>query len=500
MTTLSKNNHSRIILIFLAVFIFSSTIPAQVTYKKYEMRGVWIATVGNIDYPSQRKSSTEAKITELKTMLQSLKDCGINTVFFQVRTECDALYPSQIEPWSYWLTGEQGTAPDPVFDPLQIAIDESHRLGMELHAWFNPYRAVKTKGDYQLASNHVAVKHPDWILTFKEYQMLNPGLPAVEDYIVSVMEDVLNRYDIDGIHFDDYFYPYGPKVSDEDAETFKQYPRGITSIDDWRRDNINKLMARLYASITAKKPYVKFGISPFGIVENKYTGTTGFESYKILYCDPLNWIDNKIVDYVLPQLYWEMNHEKAPFAKLLPWWAKVTKPALLTIGLYSSNLLSEKFKGNPSELANQMRMIRNTGNTFGEVFFSAKSITKNRGAFADSLKYNFYLYPALPPVMSWKLKNEFIAVPSGKLQFNNGAISLNWKSSVSNIAGYVIYRFESADSININDAKAIRAIVPAHESSYTEYLAVPRNFTYAITVYNREGNESAPLILPLEFK
>ncbi|MBI2418696.1 MAG: family 10 glycosylhydrolase [Ignavibacteriales bacterium] len=477
------------------------TSNAQPTYNKREMRGVWIATVANIDYPSSRKLGTEEKITELKNMLVNLKDAGINTIFFQVRTECDALYQSSIEPWSYWLTGKQGQAPDPFFDPLQVAVEESHKLGMELHAWFNPYRAVKNPGEYTPAQNHVAVQHPDWILSFKDYQMLNPGMPQVEDFIVSVMDDVMGRYDIDGIHFDDYFYPYGPKVQFEDTATYKAYPRGISNIDDWRRDNINKLMARLYKSIQSKKPYIKFGISPFGIVENKYTGTNGFESYKILYCDPLNWIENKIVDYVLPQLYWDMNHEKAPFAKLLPWWAKVTKPALLTIGLYSSNFLGDKFKGSPSELQNQMRMIRSTDNVFGEVFFSAKSISKNRAGFADSLRYNFYLYPALPPAMPWKITGVPAAPEKCTVNYKDGKITINWSKSVSSLTGnYVIYRFESADSLNINDPRAIRAVIPKEQLSYSDYMAFPRDVTYAVTTLSREGSESIPLFVKLQFK
>jgi uncharacterized lipoprotein YddW (UPF0748 family) len=241
--------------VLILLLLVSFQIIAQIIPPKREFRGAWVATVANIDWPKNRPNATSGEqISDLITILKKLKESGINAVMFQVRTECDALYNSKFEPWSYWLTNQQGKAPEPFFDPLEYAIDEAHKLGMELHAWFNPYRAVKNVGDYDPAENHVSVTHPDWILNFGNYKMLDPGLPEVKEFVLNVMKDVLHNYDIDGIHFDDYFYPYSPKVSSEDAETYEKYGSQFDNIDDWRRDNINSLMAMIYEEIKKEKP------------------------------------------------------------------------------------------------------------------------------------------------------------------------------------------------------------------------------------------------------
>jgi uncharacterized lipoprotein YddW (UPF0748 family) len=216
------------------------------------------------------------------------------------------------------------------------------------------------------------------------------------------MTDVLENYDVDGIHFDDYFYPYGPKVSNEDSTTYVNYPRGFSNIDDWRRDNINQLMREIYEIVNEKKPYVKFGISPFGIVLNEYAGTNGFNSYDIIYCDPLTWLNEQIVDYVTPQIYWEMDHKLAPYRKLLPWWSTVTNDRHLYIGQYSSKMFAKDYKGNYTEIGDQIKMNRSTANVLGSVYFSAKSISLNWAGFADTLQNNYYKYAAIPPQMEWK--------------------------------------------------------------------------------------------------
>ncbi|HVO72737.1 MAG TPA: family 10 glycosylhydrolase, partial [Ignavibacteriaceae bacterium] len=267
----------------LFLIIFSSLISSQAVYPKRELRGTWIATVANVDWPSSPYLSSGEKIKELVEIFEKLSQAGINTVFFQVRTECDALYKSGFEPWSYWLTGEQGREPDPFFDPLEFAIDEAHRRGMELHAWLNPYRVVKTVGEYEISKTHISMTHPEWILSFRSaggsYKMLDPGIPAVRDYITAIVSDIAGRYKVDGIQFDDYFYPYTPKISNEDSLSFIHYGSGFYNIEEWRRNNINLLVAQVYDKINSINPRIKFGISPFGILENKYAGTNGFESY-----------------------------------------------------------------------------------------------------------------------------------------------------------------------------------------------------------------------------
>lgn len=488
-----KNKIQLTILFSFTVLFLYGCAPYEFTGKR-EMRGVWIATVANIDWPVSRNHSTEQKINDLKQELDKLKEAGINAVFFQVRTECDALYESEYEPWSYWLTGKQGAAPEPYFDPLKIVIEESHRRGMELHAWLNPYRAVKKVGDYPAAPNHIAVTVPTWILTFNDYKMLDPGLPAVRDYIKMVVGDIIQKYDVDGIHFDDYFYPYSPKVSNEDSLTFLQYNNGIRNVDDWRRYNINTMIAMVQDTIKKVKPWVKFGVSPFGIVENKYAGTSGFNSYSILYCDPLTWIKDKTVDYIVPQLYWEMEHDKAPYSKLLPWWASVSGDVHLYIGLYSSRLASPKYDKAKDEIERQIKLNRETANVSGHIFFSSKSITSN--AFKDfflRLKTELHTYPALPPVMAWQ---NFV-VPSAPAKLNavytGGKVKLSWEQSdKSNVAGYIIYRFKSDEEADLNDASKIIGVIPgAEQSEFIDDLkGETGDFDYIISAHNRLYQES----------
>ncbi|MGH7451691.1 MAG: glycoside hydrolase family 10 protein, partial [bacterium] len=273
---------------------------------KREFRGAWIATVINLDWPSTPGLAPGTQRGELMRLLDELQAAGINAVMFQVRSECDAMYASTIEPWSYWLTGGQGRAPSPFYDPLQFAVQEAHKRGMELHAWLNPYRSVREIGSYANAANHVSVQHPEWLFRAGNTRVLDPGLPMVRAYVTSVVMDVVNRYDVDGIHFDDYFYPYPPdQISNQDDATFANYSRGFTNRGDWRRDNVNLLIKMIHDSIQVVKPYVKFGISPFGIWRNGIpTGITGLDAYNTIYCDALAWLQQQTIDYLTPQLYW----------------------------------------------------------------------------------------------------------------------------------------------------------------------------------------------------
>ena len=490
--------------IFFSCFIFLlllQQIFAQNVSPKREFRAAWIATVANIDWPISNSATSEEQMDELKSMLDSLKYVGMNALFFQIRTECDALYDSQIEPWSYWLTGEQGTAPNPYYDPLKFVIDESHKRGMELHAWFNPYRAVKNIGAYKQSEDHVSALHKDWLIKSGDYEMLDPGLSEVREHIKSVMKDVLTRYDIDGIHFDDYFYPYTP-ITNEDSLTFAKYNHGITDIDDWRRDNINLLMAEIYGIIQSNKPKVKFGISPFGIVLNKYAGTNGFNSYDILYCDPLNWLENKIVDYITPQIYWEIGHSKADYLKLLPWWAEVTNERHLYVGHFSSKMVAANYKGKRSEIGDQIRLNRTTENVLGSVFFSAKTISRNWSGLADSMKNDWYKQTALPPVMPWK--DNIIPFPVENLRRieTNSGVLIFW--DLPNSAEdddfpnyYIVYRFDNENEINLNDPSKIIAKITNKNTSYFDFPELERGKTYfyVVTSLDRLHNESEGVIL-----
>ncbi|HEX9972655.1 MAG TPA: family 10 glycosylhydrolase, partial [bacterium] len=260
----------------------------------------------NLDWPSSPSLNPDRQRSELVSTLDQLRAVGINAIFFQVRPECDAFYQSTYEPWSYFLTGKQGKAPSPFYDPLEFAISEAHKRGMELHAWFNPYRAIREIGSFQIDSTHVTVRHPDWAIQIGNFKFLNPGLPMVREHVTAVIIDVARRYDIDGIHFDDYFYPYPPNnITNEDDQTFANYSRGFTGRGDWRRDNVNLFIEMVYDTIQAIKPYVKFGVSPFGIWKNGVpSGITGLDAYSAIYADAVTWFNKQIVDYVAPQLYW----------------------------------------------------------------------------------------------------------------------------------------------------------------------------------------------------
>lgn len=459
---------------------------------KRELRGAWVATVANIDWPKNKNASSGEQIKELIDIFDKLKDAGMNAIFFQIRTECDALYNSPYEPWSHWLTGAQGTEPKPFYDPLEFAIAEAHKRGMELHAWFNPYRAEKKTGDYPLSPHHVTLRKPEWILNFPDYKMLDPGNPQVREYVREIVADVVTRYDVDGIHFDDYFYPYGPKVSNEDSLSFALYHNNITNIDDWRRYNINSLMAELNEIIKAVKPRVKFGISPFGIVRNEFAGTSGFNSYDILYCDPLNWIENKSVDYVLPQLYWEVGHEKADYAKLLPWWASVTKDVHLYIGEYSGRFTSPNSKGKPSELGDHLRMTREYNTIHGSVYFSSSSITRNSAGLADSMKMDWFADPAFPPLMAWKDAVPPNAPHGVTAEKTERGIAVTWKQPLPASDGdlpygYIIYKKDAGTGkfnlLKIQHSPSLRYIdkVEDKEAPVAEYKVVSFDRLYNIS-------------------
>jgi uncharacterized lipoprotein YddW (UPF0748 family) len=487
----------------LLIFVIVNQTFSQNIYPKRELRGVWIATVANIDWPASCSDSTQKQMADLISMFDKLKAAGINTVFFQVRTECDAFYNSPYEPWSYWLTGEQGKAPNPFYDPLAFAIAEAHKRGMELHAWFNPYRAYHKQTDYELASNQITKTHPAWILKFKDLSILNPGIPAVNHYIAKIIADVVRRYDVDGIHFDDYFYPYSPKIKNEDAKTFLKYQGRFTNIADWRRNNINQMVAEVYDSIKSINPRVKFGISPFGIVENKFAYTKGMESYNILYADPVTWLKDKTVDYILPQLYWAIGNKAADYASLLPWWALSAGKRQVYVGLFSTKIAAPDYKGSPTELESEINLSRQMIRTFGTCFYSAKSIALNYSHFADSLKV-YYKHPSLIPAMPWIDSVSPLTPANLSATEDSSSIILTWNppppaKDLDTAYKYVIYRFDYPEQVNIDDAWHIMNIQNGGIRIFSDTTVdrIRRQYTYAVTALDRLNNESPPKIFTI---
>ncbi len=432
-------------------------------------------------------------------MLDRLKDAGINAVFFQVRSECDAMYDSAIEPWSYWLTGQQGRAPDPWYDPLAFAVEEAHKRGMELHAWFNPYRAYRGSG-YANSPQHVVQTHPEWTLQFGSLRILDPGRAAVRDYVTSVVMDVVRRYDIDGVHFDDYFYPYPPnQITTHDAATFAEESRGITSLFEWRRDNVNLFISQLADSIRAEKPAVKFGISPFGIWKNGVPlGIRGLDAYNVLYADPTAWVEAGSVDYLVPQLYWPFGGAQ-DYAKLAPWWAEQIRDRHLYIGQALYRADTRTFSGglfSPAEIPEQVRFNRDYLGILGNVFFRARNITHYPSqGIVDVLKTDLYRFPALTPPMGWKT-DETLPVPENvRLEWTaDTELTLSW-DPVDGARRYAVYRTRSETVPDLGGASrdARNLLAVTGETAVTDRPGIASDpYYYFVQAVGANSGESGP--------
>ncbi|MFK4301031.1 MULTISPECIES: family 10 glycosylhydrolase [unclassified Paenibacillus] len=359
------------------------------------MRGAWISTI-NGDWPSSAaRSSTEKQKQEFTKMLDDLQGMGINAVFVQVRASGDALYPSNLVPWSKYLTNTQGK--NPGYDPLKFMISESHKRGMEFHAWFNPFRANSTGTTSGLAANHVANQHPDWIVKNGSQLYINPGIPAARQHVIAAIMEVVDGYDIDGVHLDDYFYPYSGTF-DDDA-TFQAYNANkISNKGDWRRDNVNSFVRDLGKSIHASKSKVQFGISPFGVWRNKSQDLTGSDTkagvtaYDTTFADVRTWINKGWIDYVAPQIYWSIGFPAAGYDKLVAWWSNEVKNSdvKLYIG-HSPYKIGTPEKGwqSAEELIKQLKLNENYNQIKGDIYFSAQHLRKNPYGLIQLLQ-NYY--------------------------------------------------------------------------------------------------------------
>jgi len=481
--------------ILFCLLSISSILAAQENnFPKREFRAVWVATVANLDWPKNRDTIPDVQRAELDTLMLRLKNIGFNAVLFQVRPECDALYRSELEPWSYWLTGAQGNAPNPEWDPLQYAVELAHRLGMELHAWFNPFRAERTAGMYPLASSHVINKHPEWILTFNNnLRMLDPGNPEVRKYVAEIVSDVVRRYDVDGIHWDDYFYPYPPNnITAQDDSSYAAFNSRKLNKSDWRRENINVLVKMVADSIKAIKPWVKFGISPFGVWKNERPN--GTSAYDNLYNDAVYWMQQRYLDYLSPQLYWQMGSAN-DYSKLLLWWNSQVNGRHLYPGHAAYRMNESNWEA--SEILNQLRLDRKILANSGAVFFRATlGILNNPKGFADSLKNNFFHYPALVPSMPWIDSIPPLSPLNLTAAVNANAIILQWQKPSTTLDGdsakrFVIYKAETPDTININEVKQILAITTYSETDFSDTAVVDGGtYSYAVTSLDKLNNES----------
>ena len=371
-----------------------------------ELRAVWVATVGNIDWPSSNRLSSAVQKAELVAIMDRAAALKLNTVILQVRASCDAIYPSSIEPWSEYLTGTMGQAPRPVYDPLAFAIEQAHKRGLELHAWFNPFRARQAAAKSPISPNHISRTHPELVRRYGSMLWLDPGEPAAQDYSLRVVMDVLRRYDIDGVHFDDYFYPYkeqdasGKEMDFPDTASWQRFGRaGQLSRDDWRRENVNAFIRRVYDSIKATKPWVKFGISPFGIWRpGSPAQIQGYDAYAKLYADSRLWLSKGWLDYFAPQLYWGMDQSAQSLPVLLKWWAgQNSKGRVLAPGIDSTKVGRQ---WSSSEIIRQIKATRGAPGVSGHVHWSMKALMHN-GQFTSELESQLYNRPALTPPCAW---------------------------------------------------------------------------------------------------
>jgi len=377
-----------------------------------EFRGVWVATVANIDWPSKPGLSVEKQQAELIAILDKSVQMHLNAVVFQVRPACDAFYASPFEPWSEYLTGQQGQAPSPMYDPLEFAVTEAHKRGLELHAWFNPYRARHNESKSPTSADHVSKTHPELIRKYAKFLWLDPGEPGVQDYTTQVVMDVVKRYDVDGVHLDDYFYPYrendsrNREIPFPDEASYQKYTQGggTLSRDDWRRENVNILIQRLYKEIKQEKPWVKFGISPFGIWRpGNPTQIKGFDAYVQIYADSRKWLQEGWCDYFTPQLYWKIDQTPQSYPVLLNWWINQNSQARhIWPGNYTSRVGDDsKAPWTLHEIVYQVKTTRGHAGSTGNVHFSMKAFLKNQGGIADGLAKSVYGLPALVPASPW---------------------------------------------------------------------------------------------------
>ena len=475
---------------------------------KYEFRGVWVATVGNIDFPSSKLLSTDAQKEEFIRLLDMNKRNGMNAVLVQIRPAADAFYPSEYEPWSEFLTGKQGTPPNPYYDPLKFMITETHKRGMEFHAWMNPYRAVFNIYKSSISPTHITKLHPDWFITYGQNKIFDPGNKEAQNFVVDVVKDVVKRYDIDAIHFDDYFYPYHIAGKEfMDTASYRKYGNGM-SLGDWRRSNVDSIIRHISIAIKEENKYCKFGISPFGVWRNSDDDPEGSNTksavtnYDDLYADILLWLENKWIDYAVPQLYWEISQKYLSFKVLTDWWARHAYGRQLYIGqgIYRALEPHSYAWHHKDELPNQIQYLRQYPQIEGSVFFSSNTFNSNPNGWSDTLRNNYYKYPALVPPMPWidstKPLPPVLSYDSSKPTFFTSSIDLYFRDTIKNdlINRYVIYRFNDLDNLDQNDPKNIKDIIVSGNHFYRLIFDVPafqKEIVIAATALTKTNNESA---------
>ena len=471
---------------------------------KRQLRGEWIASVVNIDWPSRPGLSVEQQKAELIRWYDEAVDRQLNAVVVQVRPTADTFWPSDLEPWSKYLTGTQGK--DPGYDPMAFAVREAHRRNLEFHAWFNPYRVSMDTNREALVPSHPARQHPDWVVAYGGKLYYNPGIPAVRALVEDVILEAVTRYDIDAVHFDDYFYPYPVSgVAFPDDDTYAQYGAGYATKADWRRANVDALVQELDARIHAAKPWVKFGVSPFAVWRNIATDpegsqtTAGAQTYDDLYADTRKWVREEWLDYVAPQVYWTIGFPPADYAKLVPWWSDQVEgtDVQLYIGqaTYKVGTSTQSPEwSDPREMSRHLSYNRGYPEVVGDIYFSAKDVRANRLGHMDIVEAEHYSHPALIPVTAG-VPGTAPEAPQGTVARRvDGGVRVTWSGAGTS---YAVYRFDGLapriSPCDFADASHLVASVRGSGSRTTSWLDTTPTVgasTYYVTALDRAYRES----------
>ncbi|MEX0315090.1 MAG: glycoside hydrolase family 10 protein [Allomuricauda sp.] len=492
----------RIIFITSVLFCFSCSV-----YKtpQTEFRGVWIATVVNIDWPKNANDDSEKQQKDFIEILDFYQDLNFNAAIVQIRTAGDAFYESDLAPWSKYLTGTEGKAPENFKNPLKWMIEETHKRGIEFHAWLNPYRATFDLDTLALSSEHDFYQYPDWMLKYGKKYYYNPGLPEVQQKLTEVIEEIVANYDVDAIHFDDYFYPY--KIKDEvfnDSLAFQTYGLQNQSLEDWRRSNVDSLVKKAHLAIKKTKPWVQFGISPFGVWKNKSTDLKGSDTragqttYEDLYADPLLWMEKGWLDYLVPQAYWSMEYPPASHRLITQWWSKNAKNTNLYIGngTYKIKNNADKAWKRKSEIPKQLSLARSTPEITGNVFFSAKSLIGQHEKVTNRLKRKFYTYPSQNPIGLVKTKRDLpnLEIESKTMRDGQLKICVSHKDSVPGF----LHLYSLSKSVPIQKqliGKHYLSVEEKHSCFQLELTNKQLKNTLSISLMDAYGNENQPQII-----
>lgn len=468
-----------------------------------EFRAAWVATVDNIDWPSKRGLPTQRQIDEMQAIFEKASEMNLNAIIFQIRPHADAMYDSKIEPWSEYLTGRQARAPQPYWDPLEYAVKEAHKRGIELHVWFNPYRAWHPAAKGEKSDQYIGKTNPELVKTYGRFEWMDPGEPKVQQRTLDVMMDVVKRYDIDGIHIDDYFYPYpikdesGNKVDFPDEPSWKRYVQGGGRLtrDDWRRKNVDDFIERIYTNLKQEKKWVRFGISPFGIYRPGVPEgiRAGVDQYGELYADARKWLMEGWCDYFVPQLYWPIKQTPQSFPVLLDWWKEQNpKGRHLWPGQFTSRTNPTEGNWNAQEVVDQINVVRDR-KAGGTVHFSFKAFTKNWNNITETLKDGPYVNPALAPASPW-LDDTAPTAPTQQETLDRGThIQFQWSHGTDDTQFFAIYALQGERWVWLDTTNAVSIRLPkAQIDGRISHLA--------IRPVDRVGNLGTALVIDTDSK